>query len=402
MPLGSEEEDQMGDWRKVLHHFVDDVETEFDRLRYSLKQRLGGFDPIHIVPYIGYGNRKRIFMQGRVLEDRNITPATENDSLWDNLLNTYKRMDSDEIPFARLIVRSEGVQTEIEADEEGQFEVWVDFDEPLPEDRRWQPVTFELIGPESPEQDEVVRAEGKAFIPPPDADYGVISDIDDTVIEMDVDDLLRAARTVFLGNAHTRLPFPGVAALYRAFHAGPGEGIKQNPLFFVSSSPWNLYDLLVDFFRLHDIPNGPILTLRNWGITKDEILPLNNRPYKTEAIRRIIDLYPDLHFILIGDSSQEDPEIYTDIAHRYPDRILAIYIRDVTNKAKRTAAVRRLEEAVVKTGNQLRLADDSLVIAKHALQHGWISDDVMPEIKKETAYDEGVPEGLEALLEEDW
>jgi phosphatidate phosphatase APP1 len=402
MPLGSEEEDQMGDWRKVLHHFVDDVETEFDRLRYSLKQRLGGFDPIHIVPYIGYGNRKRIFMQGRVLEDRNITPATENDSLWDNLLNTYKRMDSDEIPFARLIVRSEGVQTEIEADEEGQFEVWVDFDEPLPEDRRWQPVTFELIGPESPEQDEVVRAEGKAFIPPPDADYGVISDIDDTVIEMDVDDLLRAARTVFLGNAHTRLPFPGVAALYRAFHAGPGEGIKQNPLFFVSSSPWNLYDLLVDFFRLHDIPNGPILTLRNWGITKDEILPLNNRPYKTEAIRRIIDLYPDLHFILIGDSSQEDPEIYTDIAHRYPDRILAIYIRDVTNKAKRTAAVRRLEEAVVKTGNQLRLADDSLVIAKHALQHGWISDDVVPEIKKETAYDEGVPEGLEALLEEDW
>jgi phosphatidate phosphatase APP1 len=402
MPLGSEEEDQMGDWRKVLHHFVDDVETEFDRLRYSLKQRLGGFDPIHIVPYIGYGNRKRIFMQGRVLEDRNITPATENDSLWDNLLNTYKRMDSDEIPFARLIVRSEGVQTEIEADEEGQFEVWVDFDEPLPEDRRWQPVTFELIGPESPEQDEVVRAEGKAFIPPPDADYGVISDIDDTVIEMDVDDLLRAARTVFLGNAHTRLPFPGVAALYRAFHAGPGEGIKQNPLFFVSSSPWNLYDLLVDFFRLHDIPNGPVLTLRNWGITKDEILPLNNRPYKTEAIRRIIDLYPDLHFILIGDSSQEDPEIYTDIAHRYPDRILAIYIRDVTNKAKRTAAVRRLEEAVVKTGNQLRLADDSLVIAKHALQHGWISDDVVPEIKKETAYDEGVPEGLEALLEEDW
>jgi phosphatidate phosphatase APP1 len=401
MPHGSEEEDHMGDWRKVLRHLVDDIETEFDRLRYSLKQRLGGFDPIHIVPYIGYGNRKRIFMQGRVLEDRNITPATENDSLWDNLLNTYKRMDSDEIPFARLIVRSEGVQTEIEADEEGQFEVWLDFDEPLPEDRRWQPMTFELIGPESPEQDEIVRAEGKAFIPPPDADYGVISDIDDTVIEMDVDDLLRAARTVFLGNAHTRLPFPGVAALYRAFHAGPGEGIKQNPLFFVSSSPWNLYDLLVDFFRLHDIPNGPILTLRNWGITKDEILPLNNRPYKAEAIRRIIDLYPDLRFILIGDSSQEDPEIYADIVQQYPNRILAIYIRDVTKKAKRTAAIRRLEEVVVEGGSKLRLAADSLVIAKHALQHRWISDDVMLEIKKETAHDEGVPEGLEALLHED-
>jgi phosphatidate phosphatase APP1 len=391
----------MARWQKVLHHFVDDVETEFDKLRYSLKQRLGGFDPIKIVPYIGYGNRSRVFMQGRVLEDRHISPATDNDSLWENLLNTYKRMDSDEIPLARLIARSQRVEKEIQADEEGQFEVWLDFEEPLPEERRWQSVTFELLGPESPKETETVRAEGKAFIPPQDADYGVISDIDDTVIEMNVEDLLRAARTVFLGNARTRLPFPGVAALYRAFHAGPREGIRQNPLFFVSSSPWNLYDLLVDFFRLHEIPNGPVLTLRNYGITEEEILPLNNRPYKTEAIRRIMDLYPDMRFILIGDSSQEDPEIYADIVDRYRERILAIYIRDVTGENERSAAIRALKKEVVEVGSMLLLADNSVAIAEHALDHGWISPEAMPEIKDERARDEGVPDGLERLLDEE-
>ncbi len=391
----------MGDWRKVLHHLVDDVETEFDRLKYSLKQRLGGFDPIKIVPYTGYGNRTRVFLQGRVLEDQDIPRATDNDTLWENLLNTYKRMESDEIPLARLVARSEGVAKEIQADEEGQFEVWLEFDDPLPEDRRWQPVNYELLSPESPKQKETVRAEGRAFIPPSDADYGVISDIDDTVIEMNVGDLLRAARTVFLGNARTRLPFPGVAALYRAFHAGSEERVKQNPLFYVSSSPWNLYDLLVDFFRLHDIPNGPVLALRNYGITEDEILPLNNRPYKTEAVRRILDLYPDLRFILIGDSSQEDPEIYTDIVDLYPDRILAVYIRDVTKEAKRSASIETLRREVVEAGSMLRLADNSLAIAEHALEQGWISPDSMPDIEGEKARDEGVPEGLEQWLDQE-
>jgi phosphatidate phosphatase APP1 len=389
----------MADWRKVLHHFVNDVETEFDRLRYSLKQRLGGFDPIKIIPYTGYGNQTRIFMQGRVLEDKHIEPAGDNDSLWDNLLNTYKRMDSDEIPFARLIVRSEGVEKEIQADEEGQFEVWLDFPTPLPPDRRWQTVNFELLGPESPKQAERVRAEGRAFIPSPDADYAVISDIDDTVIEMNVGDLLRVARTVFLGNARTRLAFPGVAALLRAFHAGPGESHKQNPLFFVSSSPWNLYDLLVDFFHLQDISNGPVLTLRNYGITREEILPVKNKLYKTEAVRRIIELYPDLPFILIGDSSQEDPEIYANIVDLYRDRIAAIYIRNVTQKADRAAAIRELKEEVVKAGSMLVLADNTVAIAEHALAQGWISAGAMPEIEGEKALDEGVPDGFEDLLE---
>lgn len=62
------------------------------------------------------------------------------------------------------------------------------------------------------------------------------------------------ARTVFLGNASTRLPFSGAAG------GGP------NPLFNVSNGPWNLYDLLVDFLRLRDFPDGLVMFLRNWEI----------------------------------------------------------------------------------------------------------------------------------------
>ena len=69
-----------------------------------------------------------------------------------------------------------------------------------------------------------------------------------------------------------RLPFPGVAAFLRALYAGAGGG-ERNPLFYVSSSPWNIYDLLSEFFSLNDIPIGPVLFLRDWGLTDVELVP---------------------------------------------------------------------------------------------------------------------------------
>ena len=92
--------------------------------------------------------------------------------------------------------------------------------------------------------------------------FGIISDIDDTVIRTDATSLLGTFRSTMLANARTRLPFPGVAALYRALH-----GAGTNPLFYVSSSPWNIYDMLSDVLAIRGIPAGPLL-LRNWGLER--------------------------------------------------------------------------------------------------------------------------------------
>ncbi|HJW91757.1 MAG TPA: phosphatase domain-containing protein, partial [Anaerolineales bacterium] len=209
----------------------------------------------------------------------------------------------------------------------------------------------------------------------------------------------RMARNVFLSNARTRLPFKGVAAFYRALLLGR-QGRELNPLFYVSSSPWNLYDLLSEFFQLHDIPLGPMLFLRDWGLSREELLPLGHRDYKLRAIESILELAPGLPFILIGDSGQEDPEIYHAVVQKYPQRILAIYIRDVSRDLKRPEAIRALAKEVVAAGSRLILAEDTLPMAEHAAAQGWIDPQALPEIYEEKRKDEAATGPLERALGE--
>ncbi len=390
----------MADWKEVLNQFAYDVETQFDRLKYRMAYALGGFGSIKIVPYNGFGTDENVYLQGRVLQDQGITPASDNDTFWANIVNMYKRFESDEIPFAQLRARFYDQVQEIQADEEGMFEVHFQPDKPLPKDRLWHTVELTLLAPEQQEFREPVQAAGEALIPPESAEYVVISDLDDTVVQTDALNVLKMARNVFLGNAHSRLPFPGVAAFYRALlHGSKGKVI--NPLFYVSSSPWNLYDLFVEFFHLHDIPIGPVLFLRNWGITEDEILPVKNKAHKLKRIRQILDTYSDLPFILIGDSGQEDPEIYYQVVSDYPGRILAVYIRNVSADLERPNAIRELAKKILEAGSTLILADDTLAFAKHAVEQGWILADTLDEIKAEVHKDKAPPSPLEQLIGEE-
>jgi phosphatidate phosphatase APP1 len=389
----------MSDWKKVLNHIVNDAETHYDNLKYQLKYALGGPGPVKIVPYRGFGTHQKIFLKGRVLEEKNISPASEDASLWNNLVDTFKRMESDEVPYARLKAEFYDQEQDIQADEEGMFDVEFDIQSALPKDQLWHTVKLTLLAPDVTEYKGVVRATGEVLIPPENADFGVISDIDDTVLQTGATHLLEMARNVFLRNAHARLPFPGVAAFYRALLMG-SKGQEINPLFYVSSSPWNLYDLLVEFFHLQNIPLGPVLFLRNWGITEEEILPLKHRDYKYSVIRQIMEMYPHLPFILVGDSGQEDPEIYYDVVQNYPDRVLAIYIRNVSRGLDRPDAVRALAKKVIEIGSTLILADETVTLAEHALENGWISAATLSDILAERAKDEAPPTTLEKLLGE--
>ena len=357
-------------------------EQIYDRLKYKLYYALGGPGPIKIQPYRGYGTADRLYLKGRVLEDRGITPAGESDSPWQNFINMWKRMASREVPHAKLVARFQGQEQEVVADEEGMFEVWVEPKQPLPPEKHWHSITLELREPRSKQQEGTVRATGQVLVPLPTANFAVISDIDDTVLQTGAPDRAQMLRNALVSNARTRLPLPGVAAFYRALHAGQ-SGHDGNPLLYVSNSPWNLYDLLVEFFDLHDIPIGPVLFLRNWGVYKDELLPTDHRKYKLPVIRQMVDLYADLPFILIGDSSEADPEIYYEIVQRYPGRVLAIYIHDVGKDLERPAAIRALAEQVVEAGSTLVLAENSLILARHAARQGWIQHEALAHIEEE-------------------
>lgn len=377
-------------WQEIIAHVASNVEEHFDTMKQRLDLRLG-HEPLKILTYRGYGTPDRLCLQGRVLEDNRVTPAADNDNLWDNLLNMYRRFATDEIAGARVRVHFQGQSQDFVTNDDGFFEAWLEPVRPLPPERLWHPLQVELLAPLSPGPDPV-RASGEVLVPPPSARFGVISDLDDTVVRTNAANLLLMARTVFLGNARTRLPFPGVAAFYRALQGG-----AQNPLFYVSSSAWNLYDLLSDFFQLHDIPPGPIL-LRNWGLSEAELLPTGHRRYKLGTIRQVLDTFSGLPFILIGDSGQEDPEIYHELVSLYPQRILAVFIRNVSRAPKRVEAIQELAAKVVAAGSTLILAENTLPLAEYAAQQGWISPTALPGIRDEKEQDGAAPGTVEKML----
>jgi len=198
-------------------------------------------------------------------------------------------------------------------------------------------------------------------------------------------------RTIAFGNARTRLPFPGVAAFYQALRHG-GSGKEQNPTFYVSSSPWNLYDVIVQFLDVQGIPPGPVM-LRDLDLGLDTLSSRHHHAHKREMLRRVLTTFTSARVILIGDSSQQDPEIYRDAVRDFAGRVAAVYIRNVSMSADRSRAIQALADEVVAAGSALVLADDTLAAAKHAAEHGYIAADTLDAIAHEKRADEGTVPG---------
>jgi phosphatidate phosphatase APP1 len=374
----------MSSWLSSVARLAAAVEEGVDLALYGARDRLGGRLPPRVVAYRGYGTAERVSVIGRVVRDEPLPATAENATLWDNLLASYRRFETDEVPGALLRVRTAGGERTVSADEEGYFTCDLppgDLDAAVGE---WHSAQVELLAPR--EAGATAVAVAPVLVPVPTAAFGIISDIDDTVVRTDATQFLRMARTVFLGNARTRLPFPGVAAFYRALRAGT-TGADGNPIFYVSSSPWNFYELLIELFEIQGVPLGPIM-LRDWGVTPDELLPIGHGPHKLTAIRRILATYPALSFILVGDSGQEDPEIYASIIREFPQRILAAYIRSVTRDERRVAAVRALSDAMARDHAPLVLTDDTLAAARHAAASGWIPQSAIAAVQGEKRKDE--------------
>jgi phosphatidate phosphatase APP1 len=219
-------------------------------------------------------------------------------------------------------------------------------------------------------------------MPPASCRYVVISDIDDTVMHTGVANKLRMLWRLFVEDAQSRVAFPGVGALYRALHAG-ASGNQQNPMLYVSRAPWGIYEVLEEFFDRNGIPVGPILFLREWGVSWTSPLPRKAEDHKRELIHNMLALYDDLPFVLIGDSGQHDPEIYRQIVEEHPGRVLAVYIRNVSRNPERIREIEDLAKVVAGAGSSLVLAADSVVIAEHAVSLGLVPPETVAEVRNE-------------------
>ncbi|MDX1667271.1 MAG: phosphatase domain-containing protein, partial [Saprospiraceae bacterium] len=300
---------------------------------FQLKKALNLLTPPVVMAYRAYGTRSEVHIRGHVLDDRMLYEAQRHDRRRKNLKAMLSRYMSSSIPHVRVQVNFCGRRYILKTDEHGHFHKKLTFDPPLQE-TGWIPIHYRVVDDIEPEQPNPEKT-GEVYVWNNNSDFGVVSDVDDTILISHATEDLKKLRLILTKNAKTRLPFTGVASFYHALRTGRGEN-SENPIFYVSSSEWNLYDFLVDFCQARSIPKGPFL-LQNLKRNLWELLWSGggSHHHKAEKIKHLLDVFPDLKFILIGDSGQRDPELYTDVAEAYPGRILAIYIRDVAGRKGR-------------------------------------------------------------------
>lgn len=348
----------------------------------SVGRVIGQGRQLMIMPYSGFGTPHKLHVRGRVLEAENFREQSATDSRWRNLAELYKRLESDEVPGAEVIARFQGAEYRGVSDAAGYFVIDIELPAPISASG-WLEVDLELAKPVV--RGGAVTAKAEVLVPPPSARFGVISDIDDTVLWSNVTNKMQMLRMLMRSNAHTRKPFKGVGAFYRALHRG-AAGNEGNPVFYVSSSPWHLYGPLTEFFRLQGIPHGPLL-LKELGI-RQVFGSGRHHTHKLDKIESIIRCYPGMKFVLIGDSGEQDPELYSEAVRRHPAAIRVIYIRNVNPDPSRIDAIDKLIEEVSATGAQLILTLDSVAAATHAAGEGLVDISAVAAVRADQREDE--------------
>lgn len=362
------------------------------KLRISMAKlwtgkKLGLVRSVMIMPYQGFGNGKELFFPGRVLGDRDIGKSEPEDSRWRNFKRMYKRFMTWQIPEAKVEASFDGITKSATTDDKGYYEFRIELPDPMTDHNPWQIIEVKLVNKVIKNQ-KPPMVHCYVFVPPENVEFGVISDIDDTIVPTGATRMWEMLKTTFLGNAHTRTPFPGVAAFYQAMSKGL-VGRENNPFFYVSSSPWNLYDFLRELMIVHHLPQGPLM-LRDIGLSREQFIAGSHTDHKLAQIERVFDIIRDIPFILIGDSGQHDAEIYLQVIRDYPGRVKMVYIRDV-DPASHERVVKVAGE-IEELGVEMMLVSDTIEAARHAVSKGWIMEEDIANIAEGKMEGEGVTE----------
>ena len=353
------------------------VEGFFHKLTALFKKPLDADQPLNIIAYYGFGNSTRAQLSGRILlkKERTVRTTTGRRA---NLRNNFAHFNTDEIGGIHISGQFGGCNAAAVSDDEGYFTLTFNSSCTANGPNQFTTASsgvlshyIELTLPDFPN----VHIEGDPTImlPARSACFGIISDVDDTLMVTRATSVFQILKLTLLESAESRVAFSGVAEFYAALHN------QTNPFFYVSSSPWNLYSFLTEFMHQRGIVPGPIM-LRDFGLDETKFIAGSHTDHKLVHIRRVLDCYPDLSFILFGDSGQDDPQIYTQIAQEYPSRIKAIYIRDVGRETSRSK-IQALADHLAMQQIDMLLVANTLEAAVHSADRGFISVDALSKLR---------------------
>jgi len=281
------------------------------RLEYSFhawrerRARRRGQTPT-VTPFPGYASTEWVRVLGRVMI---VPPRKQTGSGEYASVRGWRSFVAVPIGFAQVTVTIGGVSHEVVADRGGVIDTRL----PARLEPGWQTFTMTVEGGEP--------VETRAFVVAPDVRFGIVSDVDDTVMVTALPRPLVAAWNSFVVDEHARQPVPGMAVLLERV-ARENAGC---PVIYLSTGAWNIAPTLMRFLRRHLFPPGALL-LTDWGPTHDRWFR-SGRDHKLTNLRRLAQEFPDVRWLLIGDDGQHDDQIYTTFTDEHPQNVVAVAIR---------------------------------------------------------------------------
>lgn len=355
------------------------MESKLTRRRRDQKIQSGAFRGVHLVVYRGFVADDIAKVRVRVVESPEL-PGDSRIPYWEIAQDNLRRYAA--LPLA-------GVEVDLRIGTHGAKEVtdnhgFANFSVPVP---RLKVGWHDAHASTTPIEDgESTESTGRVIKPSLKAPFFVISDIDDTILLTGLTEgATMVARTV-LREASQRGAIPGMSSFYRGLVRGIADASgnrKPAPAFFyVSTGSWSFYPMLQQFAQLRGFPQGPMF-LTDWGPT-ERYVRRSGAEHKRTAIRRLFEAYPQMRFLLVGDSGQRDALTYEEMAREFPDRIALILIRQVGDAdEERNSTLREHAAELRDEGIPLHLVADAAEAAELAHGMGLCDDETLVEIRTE-------------------
>ena len=274
--------------------------------------------PLRIDGYRSFGTGTGVGVTGRVLAGRHPGSAREGEHSLRSAGRMASRFLTSEVADVTVEVCYDGVARSTFSDDEGYFRIEFEPDGEPGSESRWTVAQARALdheagaGPWCPIEVLVIGR---------DVDRIIISDVDDTILLNGVGAAVRTVLTTISGSELTREAVPGAADVYQHLCRPPEAGVAP-PIFYVSSSPWNLHDFLVAFLDVNRFPPGPLL-LRDIGLNRQTFSNSAHRNHKIDSINDILERLPETRVVLIGDSSLQDANAFAHIIDTHPGRVEA-------------------------------------------------------------------------------
>lgn len=316
--------------------------------------------------YHGYGHKHNLTLYGHVYINKFSSGRKYSNNILSNIIHLVRLFLIKPIAKAKvqLLWRSQVLKAVTEDD--GFFKFEWDSDEDV--SAGWHEVEVQLLD----EKGNAIKSSvGKVFVPHV-TQFAFISDIDDTVMISHSATVLKRLILMFTKHARSRKTFLEVGSHYKLLSTAHTEPDVPNPFFYVSSSEWNLYDELNEFFKHNSLPAGVFLLsqMKRWY----QLLKTGKTKHEGKLLRvyRVLLSFPKQRFVLIGDNSQADPSIYKTICDKHPEKIHAVYIRNVVEK--NIPATKQLLDSIKKHGIHTCIFTTNLEAIHHSKEIGLISN----------------------------